>query len=166
MPFGYDRLGMIQSIGRLVQQAITAVSLSVSILLFSPWLLFLLVLSVIPGFLGESHFAFLGFATIHRQTPIRRQLDCLRVLGGSREAAKELKLFGLKKFLVKRFTSLSDQIYHENVSLARRRLVSGAFLPMVGTVGYYSAYVFIVWRTKTPGEDQMIRCCFADRLSC
>ncbi len=93
-----DRLGMIQSIGRLVQQAVTAVSLSVSILLFSPWLLFLLVLSVIPGFLGESHFAFLGYATIHRQTPIRRQLDYLRVLGGSREAAKELKLFGLRSF--------------------------------------------------------------------
>ena len=144
-----DRLGMIQSIGRLVQQAITAVSLSVSILLFSPWLLFLLVLSVIPGFLGESHFAFLGYATIHRQTPIRRQLDYLRVLGGSREAAKELKLFGLTKFLIKRFTSLSDQIYQENVSLARRRLIAGAFLSMVGTAGYYSAYVFIVWRTIT-----------------
>ena len=144
-----DRLGMIQSIGRLVQQAVTAVSLSVSILLFSPWLLFLLVLSVIPGFLGESHFAFLGYATIHRQTPIRRQLDYLRILGGSREAAKELKLFGLKKFLIKRFTSLSDQIYQENVSLARRRLIAGAFLSMVGTAGYYSAYVFIVWRTIT-----------------
>jgi ATP-binding cassette, subfamily B, bacterial len=142
-----DRLGMIQSIGRLVQQAITAVSLSVSILLFSPWLLFLLVLSVIPGFLGETHFAFLGYATIHRQTPIRRQLDYLRVLGGSREAAKELKLFGLKKFLVKRFTSLSDQIYQESVTLARRRLIAGAFLSMVGTVGYYSVYVYIVWRT-------------------
>ena len=36
-----DRLGMIQSIGRLVQQVITAASLSVSILLFSPWLLLL-----------------------------------------------------------------------------------------------------------------------------
>ena len=93
-----DRLGMIQSIGKLVQQAITVVSLSVSIFLFSPWLLFLLTLSVVPGFLGESHFAFLGYATIHRQTPIRRQLDYLRVLGGSREAAKELKLFGLKRF--------------------------------------------------------------------
>jgi ATP-binding cassette subfamily B protein len=142
-----DRLGMIQSIGKLIQQAITAISLSVSILLFSPWLLFLLTLSVIPGFLGESHFAFLGYATIHRQTPIRRQLDYLRVLGGSREAAKELKLFGLKKFLVKRFTSLSDQLYNENVGLARRRLVAGALLSIVGTIGYYSAYVYIVWRT-------------------
>jgi ATP-binding cassette subfamily B protein len=142
-----DRLGMIQSIGRLVQQAITAVSLSVSIIVFSPWLLLLLVLGVIPAFLGESHFAFLGYATNFRQTPIRRRLDYLRVLGGSREAAKELKLFGLKEFLIERFTSLSDQIYRENVGLARRRLIAGAFLSMVGTAGYYSAYVFIVWRT-------------------
>jgi len=105
-----DRLGMIQSIGRLVQQVITAVSLSVSIIVFSPWLLLLLILGVIPAFLGESHFAFLGYATNFRQTPIRRQLDYLRVLGGSREAAKELKLFGLKEFLIERFTRLSDQI--------------------------------------------------------
>ena len=144
-----DRLGMIQSIGRLVQQAITAVSLSVSIVLFSPWLLLLLMLGVIPAFLGESHFAFLGYATNFRQTPIRRQLDYLRVLGGSREAAKELKLFGLRDFLVERFTRLSDQLYLENVGLARRRLIAGALLSMVGTAGYYSAYVFVVWRTTT-----------------
>jgi ATP-binding cassette subfamily B protein len=142
-----DRLGMIQSIGRLVQQAITAVSLSVSIIIFSPWLLLLLILGVIPAFLGESHFAFLGYATNFRQTPIRRQLDYLRVLGGSKEAAKELKLFGLKEFLIERFTALSDQIYRENVSLARGRLLAGALLSTLGTAGYYSAYVFIVWRT-------------------
>ncbi len=144
-----DRLVMIQSIGKLVQQSITTVLLSVSIFLFSPWLMFLLTLSVIPTFLGESHFAFLGYATIFRQTPVRRQLDYLRVLGGSREAAKELKLLGLKDFLIKRFTSLSDQIYKENVGLARRRLIAGALLAMVGTAGYYSAYVFVVWRTIT-----------------
>ena len=142
-----DRLGMIQSIGRLLQQVITAASLSISIMLFSPWLLLLLTVGVIPAFLGESHFAFLGYAKNFRQTPIRRQLDYLRVLGGSREAAKEIKLFGLKEFLVERFTSLSDEIYEENVGLARQRLIAGAFLSMVGTAGYYSAYVFIVWRT-------------------
>src|SRR5205823_4836901 len=122
-----DRLGMIQSMGRLIQQVITAASLSVSILLFSPWLLLLLIAGILPAFLGESHFAFVGYALSLRQTPIRRQLDYLRVLGGSREAAKELKLFGLKDFLVERFSKLSDQIYGENVSLARRRLIAGSF---------------------------------------
>jgi ATP-binding cassette subfamily B protein len=142
-----DRLGMIQAIGRLVQQVITTVSLSVSIMLFSPWLLLLLTVGVIPAFLGETHFAFLGYAKNFRQTPARRQMDYLRVLGGSREAAKELKLFGLKEFLTQRFTGLADQIYSQNVGLARRRLIAGSLLSVVGMVGYYSAYVFVIWRT-------------------
>ena len=144
-----DRLGMIQSIGRLVQQVITTASLSIAIMLFSPWLLLMLIAGVVPAFLGESHFAFLGYAKNFRQTPIRRQLDYLRVLGGSKEAAKELKLFGLAPFLTERFSRLSNQIYDEDVSLARRRLVAGSFLSMIGTAGYYSAYVFVIWRTIT-----------------
>jgi ATP-binding cassette subfamily B protein len=142
-----DRLVMIQAIGRLVQQAITTITLSVSIMLFSPWLMLLLVLGVVPAFLGESHFAFLGYAKNFRQTPMRRQLDYLRVLGGSKEAAKELKLFGLRNFLRERFTSLSDEIYDENIALSRRKLVAGSLLSMIGTMGYYSAYVFVIWRT-------------------
>jgi ATP-binding cassette subfamily B protein len=142
-----DRLGMIQAIGRLVQQAITALTLSVSIMLFSPWLMLLLIAGVVPAFLGESHFAFLGYAKNFRQTPIRRQLDYLRVLGGSKEAAKELKLFGLRNFLSERFARLSDEIYKENVALSRRKLIAGTLLSVVGTMGYYSAYVFVIWRT-------------------
>jgi len=144
-----DRLVMIQAIGRLVQQAITTITLSVSIMLFSPWLMLLLVAGVLPAFLGESHFAFLGYAKNFRQTPMRRQLDYLRVLGGSKEAAKELKLFGLKNFLSERFTRLSDEIYEQNIALNRRKLVAGAALSMIGTAGYYSAYVFVIWRTAS-----------------
>ena len=142
-----DRLVMIQQIGRLVQQAITTITLSVSIMLFSPWLMLLLIAGVVPAFLGESHFAFLGYAKNFRQTPMRRQLDYLRILGGSKEAAKELKLFGLKDFLRERFTRISDDIYEENVTLSRRKLIAGALLSMIGTAGYYSAYVFVIWRT-------------------
>jgi len=142
-----DRLGMIQAIGRLIQQAITTLTFSVSILVYSPWLMLLLIVGVVPAFLGESHFAFLGYAKNFRQTPIRRQLDYLRVLGGSKEAAKELKLFGLRSFLSDRFSRLSDQIYDENVALSRRKLIAGSFLSTIGTIGYYSAYVFVIWRT-------------------
>jgi ATP-binding cassette subfamily B protein len=142
-----DRLGMIQAIGRLFQQIITAISMSVAIMAYSPWLMMLLIIGVVPAFLGESHFAFLGYAKNFRQTPVKRQLDYLRVLGGSKEAAKELKLFGLSRFLVNRFTRLSNQIYTEDVSLARSRLIAGSFLSVIATLAYYSAYVFVIWRT-------------------
>jgi ATP-binding cassette, subfamily B, bacterial len=144
-----DRLYMIQAIGRLIQQVITTITLSVSIMVFSPWLLLLLIVGVIPAFVGETHFAFLGYAKNFRQTPIRRQLDYLRILGGSKEAAKELKLFGLKDFLTARFKGLSTQVYEEDIALARRKVTAGALLSAIGTAGYYTAYVFAVWRTIT-----------------
>ena len=144
-----DRLYMIQAIGRLIQQVITTITLSVTIMVFSPWLLLLLVAGVIPAFVGETHFAFLGYAKNFKQTPIRRQLDYLRILGGSKEAAKELKLFGLQEFLSARFKVLSDQVYDEDISLARRKVIAGSVLSMIGTAGYYTAYVYAVWRTVT-----------------
>jgi len=144
-----DRLGMIQQIGRLIQLVITTITLSVTIVVYSPWLMLLLIAGVLPAFLGESHFAFLGYAKNFRQTPIRRQLDYLRQVGGSKEAAKELKLFGLSQFLTQRFTKLSDGIYEENVALSRRKLIAGAFLSVIAFMGYYSAYAFVIWRTVT-----------------
>ena len=144
-----DRIYMIQAMGRLIQQVITTITLSITIMLFSPWLLLLLIAGVIPAFIGETHFAFLGYAKNFRQTPVRRQLDYLRVLGGSKEGAKELKLFGLRDFLTGRFKGLSDRVYDEDISLARRKVIAGSALSMIGTAGYYTAYVYAVWRTVT-----------------
>ena len=42
---------------------------------------------------------------------------------------------------------LSDQIYAENVALSRRKLIAGALLSSIGSMGYYSAYAFVIWRT-------------------
>ncbi|HEV3279737.1 MAG TPA: ABC transporter ATP-binding protein [Terriglobia bacterium] len=142
-----DRLSMIQAVGRVIQEVITTFSLAAGILVYSPWLLAVLVLCVVPAFLGESHFAFLGYSLAFRQTPTKRQLDYLRVLGASKESAKELKLFGLAPFLSSEFTRLSRDIYVQNVALARRRLRAGALLSMLSTVGYYGTYAWVVYET-------------------
>src|ERR1700716_230700 len=142
-----DRLGMVQQLGRLVQQVITTGTLAASILLFLPWLLVVLTACVVPAFLGESHFAFLGYAQAFRQTPIKRQIDYLRFLGASKDSAKELKLFGLSKFLTDRFQQLSNDIYKQNVSLAKRRLIASALLSLLTTVGYYGAYAYVILET-------------------
>ena len=142
-----DRIAMIQAMGAILQQLTIAASLSLSILWFSPWLLLLLIVAVVPAFLGESHFAFLGYSLNIRQTPVRRQLDYLRVLGASKESAKELKLFGLSRFFTGEYERLSNGIYEQNVKLARRRLWAGSGLSLLSTAGYYSAYAYIIYRT-------------------
>ena len=142
-----DRLAMIQQLGRLFQQVVTTAAWSATIFYYSPLLLLVLVLCLIPAFLGESHFAFLNYALNFRQTPVKRELDYLRQVGGSKEAAKELKLFGLSDFLTKRFTRLSDDILAQNLSLARRRVIAATPLSILSTSGYYLSYIWVIYKT-------------------
>jgi len=148
-----DRLAMIQQMGRLFQQIITTAVFSVALILASPWLVLLLALGVLPSFLGETHYAFLGYAKNFRQTPAKRQMDYLRQVAGSREGAKEVKLFGLNKFFTDRFQTLADQIYQEDVTLSRSKLIVGGLLGIIGTLGYYGAYVYVIWRTLGGAYD-------------
>ena len=144
---GTDRLIMIQTAGRFFQQGITAASLAASIFLFSPWLLLALVACVVPAFLGETHFAFMGYSLNFQQTTARRQMEYLRFLGGSRENVKEVKLFGLAPFVINRYTELSEQLHGQNLGLEKKKLFFGALLTMLGTVGYYGTYTFVIYRT-------------------
>ena len=144
---GTDRIMMIQATGQLIQQLVTTVSLASSILFFSPWILALLVVCMVPAFLGETHYAFLGYSLNFRQTPAKREMEYLRVLGGSKESAKELKLFGLGPFLVGRYTKLSNELHGQTVGLAKRRFFMGALLTLLGTIGYYASYGFVIYQT-------------------
>jgi ATP-binding cassette, subfamily B, bacterial len=144
-----DRLAMIQQMGRLFQQTLTTLIWTSILLWYSPWLVLLLALGVLPTFLGETHFAFLGYAKNFRQTPAKRQMDYLRQVAGSREGAKELKLFNLSDYLTNRFTRLSKDIYEENVALSRKKLLAGGLLGVIATLGYYGAYAFVIWRAVT-----------------
>lgn len=142
-----DRLGMLAGIGRMGQQAITLLSLAAGVFVFSPWLLVLLIACTVPAFLGESHFAFLGYTLAHRLTPLRRETDYLRMLGASKESAKEVKIFGLGGFITERYREISDQIFDQNRKLVTRRVRAGSMLAIVGAAGYYGAYALVVYRT-------------------
>jgi ATP-binding cassette subfamily B protein len=146
---GADRVGMIQASGQMVQQVVSTVTLAAGICVISPWILLALIVCVVPEFLAETKFAYLGYSLSVQQTPSRRELDYLRVLGTSKESAKELKLFGLGQFFAGRYESISNDIHHQNVELARRKLVLGSLLALLGTVGYYGTYAYGIYLTIT-----------------
>jgi ATP-binding cassette subfamily B protein len=161
-------VGRLQLMGRLLetaQQLVTLATLTASMALFSPWLLALLVLAVIPSFLGETHFAFLSYSLLYRWTPQRRWLDYLRWLGATQESAKEVKIFGLGDYLAERYKRLADEFYRDNRRLAVRRAGVGALLSVLGTGGYYGAYAVILYRTLrgmlTVGDLTFLAAAFA-----
>ncbi len=154
----YDKLERArqQTIGRTillaqvlsqVQDLITMGFLAAGLVVFNPWLILLLFVAVIPSFLGEAYFNDKTYALSRRQTPQRRELDYFRYIGASDETAKEVKLFNLSPFIIERFKSLSQKFYTDNSKLAIRRSLWGTFFSLLGTTGYYGAYVFIVSKT-------------------
>jgi ATP-binding cassette, subfamily B, bacterial len=138
------RIGLIAIILGMAQNMVTLVSLALALLVYVPWLLALLVIAVLPSFLGETHFATLGYSLLYRWTPERRQLDYLRYIGASDETAKEIKLFGLSRWLTARYSQLADAFYLANSKLAVRRGVVAWLLATLGAFGYYGAYVWII----------------------
>ena len=141
------RIGLIALLLASVQDLITLVSLAATLVFYVPWLLLLLVVAVVPSFLGETHFAALGYSLLFRWTPERRQLDYLRYIGASDETAKEIKLFGLSQWLIDRYARLAEDFYEANRALSIRHSAVSTLLATVGTLGYYGAYGVIIYLT-------------------
>src|SRR5581483_6487814 len=141
------RMQLMSQVMGAAQDAVTLATLTSALAVFSPWLLAMLVCAVLPAFLGETHFASLSYSLLYRWTPQRRELDYLRWLGATQESAKEVKIFGLGGYLTERYKRLADLFYAENRDLVLRRAAVGSLLALVGTAGYYGAYVVILYRT-------------------
>ena len=141
-----DRVAILGAMGTLVQRAIVLTSLAAGVIYYSPLLFLVLFLCVLPTFAGESHFAFLGYSLAHELTPTRRELDYIRLLGTSREHAKEIKAFALANPLHDRYKALSEKVIRANMHLTRRRLGWGALLLIVCSLGYYGGYVYLVFQ--------------------
>ena len=130
-----------------VQDIITMAFLLVGLMAFNAWLILLLLIAIIPAFLGESYFNDRNYALTRGQTPERRELDYMRFLGASDATAKEVKLFNLSDFLIDRFKFLSDKFYLDNKNLSVRRASWGTVFALIGSLGYYAAYIVMIVKT-------------------
>lgn len=137
---------LVQMFGQ-AQDVLTAASLAGGLIAYAPWLIALLFAALVPGFLGEKHFNAQSYRLDYFRTPERRQLDYLRYLGSSTETAKEIKLFGLSRFLADRFSGFADAMYADNTRLSAKRALWGAGFAGLGSLAYYLAYFIVVWRT-------------------
>src|ERR687890_909815 len=66
------RIGLLAQLLSMGQDSLTLLSLGAALLVYSPWLLLLLAVAVVPGFLGEAHYASLEYSLLFRRTPERR----------------------------------------------------------------------------------------------
>jgi ATP-binding cassette subfamily B protein len=142
--------GRSSLIGQLFNQAqdvVTVASFAAGLLVYAPWLIAFLAIALLPAFIGEAHFNAQSYSLNYARTPERRELDYVRQTGASAETAKEVKIFGLNAFLIARYRALSASFFAANRAIALRRAGWGSLLSAIGTIAYYVAYAYIVWRT-------------------
>jgi ATP-binding cassette subfamily B protein len=133
-----------QSLG-LLQSALSLILFAAGIVAYAPWLIILILLALLPAFIGDVYFNVSAYLFAFARTPERRALDYLRQLGTNLENAKEVKVFHLTPFLVERYSMLARRLYAADRALAAKTTWWGAVLTAIGTVAYYFAYGWIVW---------------------
>ena len=142
--------GRTNLIGQLFSQAqdlVTVASFAAGLVVYAPWLIALLAIALVPAFIGEAHFNAQSYSLNYARTQERRELDYVRQTGASADTAKEVKIFGLNAFLIERYRTLAASLFEANRRIAMRRAGWGSLLSAVGTIAYYVAYAYIVWRT-------------------
>jgi ATP-binding cassette subfamily B protein len=157
-PEFYDKLERArrQTTGRVIlmsmvlgqiQDIITIIFLASGLIVFAPVLILLLIVAILPSFISESYFSQSSYSLVRSWTPERRELDYLRFIGATDTSVKEVKIFGLSKFLADRFAILADKYYKANKALAIKRTIWGGIFNTLGDLAYYGAYVIIILRT-------------------
>lgn len=141
-----SRVGLMSNVLGQAQSAISIATLVAGLIYFEPYLIILLVLSIIPSFINEVRFSQQQYSLARSWTSERRELDYLRFIGANDKTAKEIKLFGLTDFVVDRFKNLSEEYYQLNKTLAIKRSALGFVFNVLGSLSYYGAYVFIIYR--------------------
>lgn len=140
------RVALMSNVLGQAQSAISIATLVAGLIYFEPYLIILLVLSIIPSFINEVRFSQQQYSLARSWTSERRELDYLRFIGANDKTAKEIKLFGLTDFVVNRFKNLSEEYYQLNKTLAIKRSALGFVFNVLGSLSYYGAYVFIIYR--------------------
>ena len=140
------RVDLMSNVLGQAQITISIISLVVGLIYFEPYLIVLLVLSIIPSFINEVRFSQQQYSLARSWTSERRELDYLRFIGANDKTAKEIKLFGLTDFLVERFQTLATRYFKLNKTLVVKRSSYGFLFNVLGSISYYAAYIFIIYR--------------------
>ncbi len=141
------RLTLMAQLLAQAQALVTVATFAAGLLVYAPWLIVLLLVALLPVFLGEQYFNAQSYSLDFGRTPERRELDYVRQTAASVETAKEVKIFGLNRWLIDHYRRLADNFYAANRRLALKRAGWGSLFASIGTIGYYLAYAYILWRT-------------------
>lgn len=133
-------VSMVSGVFSLVRALLTFLSMVALLARLGPLLALIALLAPIPAVIASTRYGWQGYMLMRRQSPERRLMAYLTSLLTTDTYNKEIKLFNLGEFFVRRYRELADRFIGENQGLLVRRYLVGFLwgaLTIVTTSGTY-----------------------------
>jgi ATP-binding cassette subfamily B protein len=150
----YRSLGLLESIGALLQNGITLVAMAFVLLPYGAWLPLALLISTIPAFLVVlQHRLRLHHWTV-KNTPLERRAWYYDWLLTTRENAAEIRLFQLGDYIQDAYRRLRARLRGERQKLARQQGLAELGAGVLALLVTGLAMAWMIWRL-TQGESTL-----------
>jgi ATP-binding cassette subfamily B protein len=140
---GTRPLHVIQHSFGTVRDGIRLASYGALLFAFSGWAVLAILIGTAPQFISQAKAATESFSVQQARTLLERRADYLRELLLREAFVKEVKLFALGRFLLRRWMGHQRRFYAEDVGVMRRTMTRNFVARMLATVTFYGCYVAI-----------------------
>lgn len=144
----HQPVALIQNAGSLVQSFVTLAAMAGVLLSFGIWIPLLLALGTIPALVVVAHNTLRYHRWRMRNTMANRQTGYYDMMLTQRDAAPEMRLFGLGPHFRNLFAKLRERLRREEIKLARDEAVSQASASLIGLATMGAALVWMGLRVS------------------
>src|SRR6202521_1887036 len=127
----------------LVQTLLTFITMVALLIGVSPLLALLALVSPIPAFIADTRYGWRGYNIARWGSRLLRRMQYLVSLVTTDSYAKEVKLFGLGGYFIKRYKLIADAFYGSQRSQVVRRYLTGFAWGNLSTIASSLTYLYV-----------------------
>src|ERR1700737_3662973 len=134
---------MISTAFGLVQTALTFITMIALLVVVSPLLALLALLSPVPAFIADTRYGWRGYNIARWGSRLLRRMNYLVQLVTTDSFAKEVKLFGLGGYFIKRYRLIAQAFYGAQQRQVTRRYSVGFLWGILSTLATSATYLYV-----------------------
>ncbi len=134
---------MISTAFGLVQTALTFVTMIALLIVVSPLLALIALVSPIPAFIADTRYGWRGYNIARWGSRLMRRMNYLVTLLTTDSFAKEVKLFGLGQYFIRRYRLIADAYYGSQRGQVVRRYLTGFAWGNLSTIATSLTYLYV-----------------------
>ena len=143
----YKPVQMISQTFDLVRSMITLLSMILLLVQLAWWLAVIVLVLPVPSFIANSRYGWIGYYRMRRESPERRKMMYYNQVMTHDHYNKEIKLFNLGHYFIKRFTHLAEQFFEESKNILVRRYLTNFVWTSLSLVANAGIYIYVALQT-------------------